>query len=350
MLKIYYSIITVTFILGIIFDLSMPLGVAAGVIYIIPVLLTLCITSKKSTYIVATFGILLIILGFIYSPAGGELWKVLANRGLAILAIISIAFTIIYIKYKQNLLIEQTEIAVKSQQQAIIAGEAKESFLSSMSHEFNTPLNSVVGFSDLLLLDEELNSEQIESIQYINRGGHDIKNLVETSLSFLSLQKHTLATDYTNIIFPDLIIDSLSNYKKEALKHQLSITNAVSQFPIKHIYSDFFILSTVLKSFLKNAIQYNIHQGSIHISCLIIDSNLIKLSVFNTGEPLPTEQEDELFKPFSRLGKENSSISGIGLSLAYAKLIIKEIGGTIGYNRQTHGSEFWITFPYKKHK
>jgi len=350
MVKVYYSIITVTLILSLMLDLSIPLGVAVGVVYIIPVLLTLCITSKKSTYSIALLGVILTVAGFLYSPSGGELWKVLANRSLAIIAIMSIASAVIFIKRKQEELIEQTELAIQAHQQAIIANQAKENFLSSMSHEFNTPLNSVMGFSELLLQDDDLNAEQLESIQYIHTGGRNIKHLVETSLNFLSSQKDTLTTYYTSLSFPNLVTDALSKYEDKALENAISITSTIPKFPIKHIYSDLFILSTVFNSFLKNAIQYNTHQGSIELSCLIVEGGLIKLSVFNTGEEIPVDQEAELFKPFSRLGKENSTISGVGLSLAYAKLIIKEVGGSIGYQRHKKGPEFWMIFPYLKQK
>jgi hypothetical protein len=69
------------------FDLAIPLGVAAGVPYIVAVLLSLWSPQRSFTYVVAVLASILTLIGFFYSPPGGELWKVLFNRGLALFAI-----------------------------------------------------------------------------------------------------------------------------------------------------------------------------------------------------------------------------------------------------------------------
>jgi len=93
-------------------DLAVPLGVAMGVAYLITVLLSLWLPSLKSTLWIATVCSFLIILGYYYSPPGGELWKVLFNRSLSILSIWVTAIAIVQKKrseYKRDEAIAERE-------------------------------------------------------------------------------------------------------------------------------------------------------------------------------------------------------------------------------------------------
>ncbi|MDH5357970.1 MAG: hypothetical protein OEW63_05025 [Gammaproteobacteria bacterium] len=137
--NITYVAVSLTLVFSFAFDLSISLGVAAGVLYVIPVLLTLNLKSKNTTYIVASLGVVLTIIGFVASPSGGDIWKVLINRILAIFSIVSAGIVIVLVKKKNAELVEQTKLAQDSEKIAIKSNQAKSDFLSSMSHEVRTP-------------------------------------------------------------------------------------------------------------------------------------------------------------------------------------------------------------------
>ncbi len=117
---IIYSACTVMFMLIFFADMLIPLGVAAGVPYIAVVLLSLWIPQKSFTLKVGLVSSLLTIVGLMYSPSGGELWKVLFNRGIAIFAIWTTAVLTLQKKaleeqrvselQEKNRLLEETKI------------------------------------------------------------------------------------------------------------------------------------------------------------------------------------------------------------------------------------------------
>lgn len=89
-------------------DLSIPLGVAGGVPYIIVVLISLWSSSKKFTYTVAFIVSTLTVIGFYFSPPGGELWKVIFNRSIALFAI----WTTVILSIQRKIILEEKEKAL----------------------------------------------------------------------------------------------------------------------------------------------------------------------------------------------------------------------------------------------
>lgn len=87
-----YVICGLSMVIILIADLSIPLGVAVGVPYIVVVLLSLWIPNERVTFLVSIICSMFTIAGFFYSPSGGEMWKVVLNRGLALFAIWVTAF------------------------------------------------------------------------------------------------------------------------------------------------------------------------------------------------------------------------------------------------------------------
>ncbi|MFH0822852.1 MAG: hypothetical protein V2B18_08870, partial [Pseudomonadota bacterium] len=77
------------------FDLAVPLGVAIGVLNIVPVLLSLWGPERQRTYDLALLGSALIVLGYLLSPPGGSIWQSLSNRSLSILAVCSTALLVL---------------------------------------------------------------------------------------------------------------------------------------------------------------------------------------------------------------------------------------------------------------
>lgn len=96
-------------------DLAVPLGVAIGVAYVITVLLSLWLPSLKSTLWIAAVCSILIILGYYYSPPGGELWKVLFNRSLSLLSIWVTAIAIVQKKRSE----QKREEAIADREKAL---------------------------------------------------------------------------------------------------------------------------------------------------------------------------------------------------------------------------------------
>ncbi|MFZ4859777.1 MAG: hybrid sensor histidine kinase/response regulator, partial [Desulfuromonadaceae bacterium] len=99
----------------------------------------------------------------------------------------------------------------------------------------------------------------------------------------------------------------------------------------------------VLINLLTNAIKYNRVGGKVVVECVLCPTNIIRISVSDTGEGLAPEQLAQLFQPFNRLGQAANTEQGTGIGLTVSKRLIESMGGVIGVDSTVgKGSEFWI--------
>jgi len=341
--RLAYLAVLLTLIAGLIFDLNIALGVAGGVTYILPVLFTLNLKSKNITYIAAIAGISLTVLGFIASPEGGELWKVLTNRALAILAIISVATVVILIKNKNEQLRVQHEALLIQTKNEITANKVKSRFLSAMSHEFRTPLNVILGFSKMLKLSEKLNQDDLENVEYIDKAGEQLLKMIETAISFSAIKDGDVLSEKKNIEIIQFVDDLIEQQLSEAEQKDIDIVRkeVAGQSNIT-IQSDPELLGEVLKIILDNAIVYNYDGGHVIVKIEKKDKNTVRISVDDTGYGINYDRHNEVFNPFARLRMANSDKLGLGLGLAKAKLICDILAMKIDYRHKVVGTLFWL--------
>ena len=343
-----YKVILPVLLIGYIFDMATPLGIAAGVIYVIPILMTYNYTSDRVTYITALSAVTLVLIGYVFSPDGGELVKVIANRLLAVIAIVAVAFAIIKVKHQKVALVEQTKLAKEAEMRAISASRAKSVFLSSMSHELRTPLNAIMGFSQLLKLDSELTGDQNESASYIYDSGVVLLDLVTNVLEFTELQDAAVTHTLSSFNIDSVVVEVIDTLSPLAGTKGVRIdTDKLLASKMKNVYSDPDAIRSVISHMLKNAIQYNKDNGLVLISSKVNNGALL-ISISDTGHGIEEAKSIEVFKPFSRLGQENSTSAGMGLGLAQAKVLIESLHGRIGFHSSKQGTTFWIEIPYEQ--
>lgn len=344
--KLTLSLIGISFVTGVFFDLSIELGVAAGVVYIFPVLLTSIVESKKVTYWTIAFGVFLTLLGYLLSAPGGEQWKVLLNRFLAVFAIISVGTVIILIKDKTHKLAVQTRIALEAQNEAQTANKAKTEFLSSMSHQFRSPLNVIIGFSQVMQLNE-LTDDHRENIKYISEAGTSLLALINGVIAYVEVKDEMRHIEYEkfNIVETIAELKQLHQYlaQQKGIEIELEI---IENFTIKHIQTDRGVLKEILSAFIDNAIRYNHETGTVLIRLKLTEDKAIRISVSDSGVGISVKRIPLLFKPFSRLGLENSSQPGAGLSLAKVKGLAKLLDISVGFYPNPEGSTFWVDVPF----
>ena len=234
---------------------------------------------------------------------------------------------------------------IEAKEEAESASQAKSEFLSQMSHELRTPLNAVLGFSQLLELDEK-DEEKKKHIQAIINGGIHLLELVNEALDLEKIESGSVELSIGNHSLHKIINDSLSMIKPLADKHVIQINNKVSSLPDINISVDEMRFKQVVLNIISNAIKYNHEDGIVTIDCSSNDENMLSLSITDTGKGFTDEQLSHLFEPFERFGAANSNIEGAGLGLVIAENLIDKMGGTITVESELgKGSCFSIQVP-----
>ncbi len=248
--------------------------------------------------------------------------------------------------HKDNLEIlveKRTQELLEAQNTVESANRVKSEFIASMSHELRTPLNIILGFTQVLELDESRNPEEAEAIALIHKNGENLLALVNDILDLSPIHNQALKLSIEPTNISEIVQDCYNTLQIMADKRQISmsITNSESYY----IWADPGKLKQVLLNLLSNAVKFNHKGGQIQLSYKASTDGHLRLSVSDTGIGIPPDQIETLFKPYTRPDQENAATTGTGIGLAISLQLIEEMNGRIGYHPQETGSEFWIELP-----
>lgn len=240
---------------------------------------------------------------------------------------------------------EAAEKILAEKQKAEKANRAKTEFLNSMSHEFRTPLNAIIGFSDLLSIQEGIDPLLQEQVTFIQKAGYDLLDKVTNVLNLSQLEegKVNVVTEYFSINI--LLEECLMLIKPLADEHGIQlhlVLNSTSNI----IRSDRNQLKQVLLNLLSNAVKYISKEGEVTLETNDFNDKGLRIAVSDNGPGIDKPLINKIFEPFNRLGLENSTIPGTGIGLLISKQLTELMGGSLGVESELgEGSKFWIDLP-----
>jgi len=223
------------------------------------------------------------------------------------------------------------------------ANLAKSDFLSNMSHELRSPLNAILGFSQLLQSGTPPPTlAQRQSIEQILQAGWYLLELINEILDLALIESGKLSVSREPISLADVLNDCRGMIENLAMKSGIGLT-----FPLfdgtPFVTADRTRLKQVLINLLSNAIKYNRAGGTVEVICTLSATQRTRISVHDTGNGLTAAKLAQLFQPFNRLGQESGSEEGTGIGLVVSKRLVELMGGEIGAESTVGtGSEFWI--------
>jgi signal transduction histidine kinase/CheY-like chemotaxis protein len=222
------------------------------------------------------------------------------------------------------------------------ANNAKSEFLSRMSHELRTPLNAVLGFAQLLGLDD-LSPDQRESVEQIEKAGRHLLDLINEVLDIARIESGQLSLSLEPVEVGSAVAEALDLVRPLAAERGISVV--LEESPALYFYAkaDRQRIKQVLLNLLSNGIKYNRARGNLAIRCVETSGNRIRLEVADDGPGIPSDRRDRLFTPFERLGAEGTGVEGTGLGLALSKRLVEAMGGALGVSTEPgRGSTFWV--------
>ena len=210
----------------------------------------------------------------------------------------------------------------------------KTTFLSNMSHELNTPMSGIIGFSELLLSEMD-NKNHREMAKIIHNSGKRLNETLNSILDLSKIESQKLDLKISSIDLITMIKECKYVFSDSVNKKGLKFNILYDQEKV-FIKSDQNIVHKILCSIIDNAVKYT-NEGSITINIIENDKNAI-IKVTDTGIGIPKENLNQIFEPF-RQGSEglNRKFEGMGLGLTITKKYVEILGGKLSIESE-HGS------------
>jgi PAS domain S-box-containing protein len=225
------------------------------------------------------------------------------------------------------------------------ANRAKSEFLSRMSHELRTPMNSILGFAQLLELDD-LGERQRESVEQILKAGRHLLGLIDEVLDIARIEIGEIAVSLEPVRVADTVAEVISLLGPLASGRNIMLRSTSPQHGATHVMADRSRLHQILVNFVSNAIKYTPMGSTVVVESAPVAAGRVRISVRDDGPGIPADLAARLFSPFERIGAERTTVEGTGLGLAHSKALAERIGGTVGVESTVGaGSTFWLELP-----
>ena len=242
-----------------------------------------------------------------------------------------------YISYSRHRYGQQLKVAKEKAEEA---DRMKSAFLANMNHEIRTPLNAIVGFSQVLVDEDDLETRR-EYADIIQSNNELLQRLIADVLDISKIESNTMALTYAEHDLPVLMKEI---YNVIRLRMPEEVELELNECPPQLFCTDRNRLTQILTNLLTNAIKHT-EKGFIRFGYQVTATDII-FSVEDSGEGIP---EDKLEKIFSRFVQLNDWSKGVGLGLAICKGLITQMGGTISVSSVFgEGSTFTVVLPLKK--
>src|SRR5579871_413260 len=229
------------------------------------------------------------------------------------------------------------------------ADELKSKFLSNMSHEFRSPLNSILALSGLLLgrSDGDLNSEQVQQVEYIRRAADDLLELVNDLLDLAKVEAGKVEVKPIEFKASNLFGALRGMLRPLLLNQSVNLVfEDVEQIP--PIFGDEGKISQVLRNFISNALKFT-ESGEVRVSAVQEEPNSVIFSVCDTGIGIAPENQELIFQDFAQVDSPiQRRVKGTGLGLPLSKKLATVLGGEVKVKSELGlGSTFSLRIPLR---
>jgi PAS domain S-box-containing protein len=238
---------------------------------------------------------------------------------------------------------------IRAREAAVAGNRAKDEFLASMSHELRTPLNAILGFGGMLRDEGGMSERHADFVDEIVDAGSHLLSIVNEVLDLSRIERGDVEIHAETLVCTDLVDEALSIVRSSNSSDSgnIQLENRVPE--IVRVYADQTRLKQVLLNLFSNAVKYNRPDGTVTVNADAHDGR-VRIIVTDSGYGIPKDQQDQLFEPFNRLGREAGDIPGNGIGLTLSKRLVTLMDGSLTFtSEEQHGTTFIVELPGQLH-
>jgi signal transduction histidine kinase/CheY-like chemotaxis protein len=235
---------------------------------------------------------------------------------------------------------------------AVRANEAKSMFLANMSHEIRTPLNGIVGFTELLK-DTEVNDEQYEFIEVIQKSSANLLELISNILDLSKIESNKIELETIEFDPIEEFSSAVEVYAVRAAEKHINLGCYIDPSLEQKLIGDPTKLKEVIVNLLSNAVKFTDNNGSINIDIRQVPSDemgkvKIVFQVQDSGIGVSSEQKSTIFQAFSQADTSiTRKFGGTGLGLTISSRFVELMGGQLDLESQPgSGTTFFFAIEF----
>lgn len=248
---------------------------------------------------------------------------------------------------------KNTEILTEALEVAKNANFAKNTFLASMSHDLRTPINAILGMTQLAMEDLSNREQVYDSFSVIKESTEHLLNLVNDLLEVNRIESGNLEVKKETFSVTEQTEKIISFYHKAVLEKNQQVMFDCSQVEHKTVLGDKNKFTRILSNIIGNAVKYTMNNGRIWVTVQETKNKAYNISYYkfivkDTGIGIDPKNIPFIFDPFHR--EENGKvrkIEGLGLGLSIVRAFVESLGGTVFVESVLgEGSAFTVELPY----
>jgi len=248
----------------------------------------------------------------------------------------------------------ETKREMANLEKAELANKAKSAFLFNMSHDIRTPLNAMIGFTDMAVKNIDDKAKALDCLNKSKLSSEHLLSLINDVLDMSRIESGKVELDLNPVNLGENGEDYVPMLRSLAEKKNVHFEFAQHDIQNRYVYVDFLRLNQVVINVVSNAVKYTPSGGSVMVDVSQVPSEregygLYQIVIKDTGIGMSAEYQQHLFDEFSR--ERTSTVSkqqGTGLGLAITKRIIDMMEGSIEVDSKVgEGSKFTIRIPMR---
>lgn len=224
------------------------------------------------------------------------------------------------------------------------ANESKTSFLSDMTHEFRSPLNSIISLSQILMrgAKDDKDSEREKQVHFIIKAAKGLSDLVNDLLDIAKIEAGKLNVRTSQFALSEIVSSIRGLMKPMGANEKVELT--ISEAPEINLQTDENKLLQILRNLISNALKYT-REGEVRVSFEDLGDD-IEFRVKDTGIGIAKENLELIFEEFFQVeGKHQDKVKGTGLGLPLSRKLARLLGGTLWAESDGRGSLFILRLP-----